>query len=100
MTMLTEIRLDLASLRALYKSGKATPSDVIAAVYDRIADGPRKPIRTGLIPREKTLSRARKLERDPLSSALPLYGVPFTVDDGIDLAGLPTTVCSSAKVVH
>ena len=89
--MLTEIRLDLASLRALYKSGKATPSDVISAVYDRFADGLLEPIRAGLMPREKALSRARKLERDPLASAFPLYGVPFTVDDGIDLAGLPAT---------
>ena len=98
--MLTEIRLDLASLRDLYKSGKATPSDVIAAVYDRIADGPLEPIWTGLVPREKALSKARKLERDPLASALPLYGVPFAVDDNIDLAGLTATTCSSAKVIH
>jgi allophanate hydrolase len=100
MTMLTEIRLDLASLRDLYKSGKATPSDVIAAVYDRIADGPLEPIWTGLVPREKARAKARKLERDPLASALPLYGVPFAVSDDIDLAGLSTTACSSAKVVH
>src|SRR5262249_46694882 len=100
MTMLTEIRLDLASLRALYKSGKATPSGVIAAVYDRIAEGPLDPIRAGLMPREKALSRGRNPDRVPLASAFPLYGVPFPVDDGIDLAGLPTTACSSAKIVH
>uniref|UniRef100_Q021I8 Urea carboxylase n=1 Tax=Solibacter usitatus (strain Ellin6076) TaxID=234267 RepID=Q021I8_SOLUE len=100
MTMLTEIRLDLASLRDLYKSGKATPTNVIAAVYDRIPDGPLEPSRTGLVPREKAMSKARKLERDPLASALPLYGVPFTVDDTIDLAGLPSAARPSAKVVH
>ncbi len=100
MTLLTEIRPDLASLRDLYKSGKATPSDVIAAVYHRVADGPLDPIWTALVPREKALSKARKLERDPLASALPLYGVPFAVNDTIDLAGLPNTACSSAKVVH
>jgi hypothetical protein len=100
MTVLTEIRLDLASLRHLYKSGKATPCDVIAAVYDRIADGPPDPTWIVLVPREKARSKARKLERDPLASALPLYGVPFAVTDTIDLAGLPTTACSSAKVVH
>ncbi len=90
--MLTEIRLDLASLRDLYRSGKATPSDVIAAVYVRIADGPLEPIWTAMVPREKALSKARKLERDPLAAALPLYGVPFAVDDNIDLAGLDEVV--------
>ncbi len=43
------------------------------------------------MPREKALARARKLERDPLAPARPLYGVPFAVKDNIDLAGLPTT---------
>src|SRR5256885_91851 len=33
------MQLDLASLRELYKSGLATPSDVIATVYEKIAAG-------------------------------------------------------------
>jgi allophanate hydrolase len=91
MMMKTELRLDLASLRELYKSGKATPSDIIGAVYDRIGDGALAPVWISMLTREKALAKARKLERDPLASALPLYGVPFAVKDNIDLAGLPTT---------
>jgi allophanate hydrolase len=107
--MRTEFRLDLASLRELYKSGKATPSDVVAGIYDRIGDGPIEPVWVSMLPREKALAKARKLERDPLASAQPLYGVPFAVNDNIDLAGLPTTgACPaygyipghSARVVH
>jgi allophanate hydrolase len=107
--MRTEIRLDLASLRELYKSGQATPSDVIASIYDRIGDAPLEPVWISMLPREKAMSKARKLERDPLASALPLYGVPFAVKDNIDLAGLPTTAACpaysytpahSAHVVH
>ena len=109
MTMKTEIRLDLASLRELYKSGKATPSDVIGAIYDRLAQGPFEPVWISILSRDKAMARARKLERDPLASALPLYGVPFAVKDNIDVAGLPTTAgCPayayspghSARVVH
>jgi allophanate hydrolase len=109
MTMKTEIRLDLASLRELYKSGKATPSDVISAIYDRLAQGPLEPVWISTFPRDKAVAKARKLERDPLASALPLYGVPFAVKDNIDVAGLPTTAgCPaygyspghSARVVH
>ena len=40
-----DIKLDLGSLRELYKSGDATPADVIATIYDRIA---RATARAGL----------------------------------------------------
>jgi allophanate hydrolase len=109
MTMKTEICLDLASLRHLYKSGKVTPRDVIAAVYDRIAQGPLEPVWISMLPREKAMAKARKLELDSLAPARPLYGVPFAVKDNIDVAGLPTTAgcpayayapAHSAKVVQ
>src|SRR5215467_11982342 len=80
------MKLDLESLRQLYKSGTATPSDVIAAIYDRIAAAPLHPVWISVAPREKAIARARKLERDPLSPARPLlsparplYGVPFAI---------------------
>src|SRR4051812_23365367 len=85
------MRLDLGALRELYKSGAAQPSDVIAAVYDRIAAGPLEPVWISLVPREKAIARARKLERDPLATVRPLYGIPFAIKDNIDLAGVPTT---------
>ena len=50
-----------------------------------------EPVWISLVPREKALARARKLERDPVASVRPLYGVPFAIKDNIDLAGLPTT---------
>jgi allophanate hydrolase len=90
------MQLDLGSLRQLYKSGSATPSDVIAAVYDKIAAGPLEPVWISIVPREKAIARARKLERDPLAAVRPLYGVPFAIKDNIDLAGLPTTAACPA----
>jgi allophanate hydrolase len=86
-----EIRLDLGSLRQLYKSGAATPTDVIGEVYQRIAERPDSAAWISLVSREKSLGRARKLEQAPLATARPLYGVPFAIKDNIDLAGLPTT---------
>ena len=91
-----EIKLDLGSLRELYKSGAATPADVIATVYDRMAAQPLEPVWISVVSREKALSRARKLERDPVASVRPLYGVPFAIKDNIDLAGLPTTAACPA----
>jgi allophanate hydrolase len=91
-----EIKLDLGSLRELYKSGAATPADVIAAVYDRMSGEPPAPVWVSIVPREKALARARKLERDPVGAVLPLYGIPFAINDNIDLAGLPTTAACPA----
>src|ERR1051325_7709058 len=85
------MKIDLGSLREMYKSGAATPSDVIAAVYEKIAAGPAEPVWISIVPREKAIARARKLERDPMADVRPLYGVPFAIKDNIDLAGLPTT---------
>jgi allophanate hydrolase len=84
------MQLDLASLRSLYKSGQATPSDVVASVYDAIAANP-DPIFISLMPREKALAKARKLEQSPMADVRPLYGVPFAIKDNIDVACLPTT---------
>jgi allophanate hydrolase len=89
------MQLDLATLRAVYKSAAARPSDVIAAVYDRIAASDA-PVWITAVPREKALAKARKLEQSPLADALPLYGVPFAIKDNIDLAGVPTTAACPA----
>src|SRR4051812_45677079 len=89
------MELDFESLRALYKSGAVTPSDVVAAVYDRIAAS-SEPVWISVVPREKALSRARKLEQAALAAARPLYGIPFAIKDNIDLAGLPTTAACPA----
>ena len=85
------MQLDFASLHTQYKKGAATPSDIIAALYERIANYADPAVWISLVPRDKALARARKLELEPLASARPLYGVPFAVKDNIDIAGLPTT---------
>jgi len=85
------MKLDLSSLRALYSSGQAKPTDVTETVYERIAARPLHPVWISLVPREAALIRASQLEKDPAARARPLYGVPFAIKDNIDLAGLPTT---------
>ena len=89
--MKSNLDLTMSSLRELYRSGEAKPSDVVAAVYDRIGSGPLTPVWISVVLRETALAIARNLERDPVATARPLFGMPFAVKDNIDLAGLPTT---------
>lgn len=84
------MKLDIAGLRELYQRGVAKPSDVIAAIYDKIQAGPLQPVWISLVPRETALARARAIENES-SARKPLYGIPFAIKDNIDLAGLPTT---------
>ena len=83
--------LNMGSLRALYRSGQAKPSDIVSALYAKIRSAPLAPVWISLVPRESAMARARQLERDPLAAARPLYGMPFAIKDNIDCADLPTT---------
>ena len=83
--------MNIGALHALYRSGQAKPSNVVADVYDRICAEPLAPVWISIAPRETALAQARALESDPLACERPLYGIPFAVKDNIDAAGLPTT---------
>ena len=85
------MKLDIAGLHALYRSGATTPSQVIASIYDQIEAGPLHPVWISLVPRESGLARAHAMEGDSAAIERPLYGVPFAIKDNIDLAGVPTT---------
>ena len=88
---MTAATLNMGALRKLYRAGTARPTDVVAAVYDRILSGPLEPVWISLVPRERSLALARELECDPMATARPLYGIPFAIKDNIDVAGVPTT---------
>jgi len=85
--------LDFAALVTAYGSGATTPRLVVAGIHDRIAANGNDGVWISVIPREETLARARQLEAlSPAErKALPLFGLPFSVKDCIDVAGLPTT---------
>ncbi len=78
-----------AELAARYRAG-ATPAEVVASTYDRIAAHNDPALFIHLLPHEQAQAYARALRgRDP--ATLPLFGVPFVIKDNIDLAGVPTT---------
>ena len=83
--------LDLPTLRADYADGRRTPSGVVAAIHDVIERRGADGVWTNLVAREAALARAGKLEAVTEASRGPLWGVPFSVKDCVDIVGIPTT---------
>lgn len=88
--------LDFTTLHTLYRATSLTPTEVVHAVYDRIAARGDDHVWIHPQPREQALAHAHELEQRHQHAAhsweeMPLYGLPFAVKDNIDVAGLPTT---------
>jgi allophanate hydrolase len=84
--------LDLTSLQRLYRTGEASPREVLTSVLDRIEAHADPAVWIDRIPQETVLHDAARVEkRRAAGESLPLYGVPFAVKDNIDVAGRPTT---------
>ena len=88
--------LRLASLRAAYREVRATPRQLIAQLRDKAAAlNPDYHLFIHLLtPAELEPYLAALDGRSP--DDLPLYGIPFTIKDNIDLAGIPTTAACPA----
>ncbi|KAB5513332.1 putative glutamyl-tRNA amidotransferase subunit A [Coniochaeta sp. 2T2.1] len=91
--------LTIAALHSGYASGAFTPEDVIHTIYDRIDAYPDKAVWIHLIPRQQALDDAERLTSSlhasssvSLTPLPPLYGIPFSVKDSIDVFPYPTTL--------
>lgn len=90
-----KISLDIDTLSAAYKNKVTTPVEVIREVYRRIRAREQDFVWTCVVLEEDAIKAAEKLcEVEP--SALPLYGIPFSVKDNIHVRGLPTTASCPA----
>ncbi len=83
--------LDFITLHRAYAAGALTPSRVVDAVYDRIAARGEDPAWISLVPRASAMAAARRLEQREDRASLPLYGLPLSVKDSFDIAGMMTT---------
>ncbi|KAH7077932.1 amidase signature domain-containing protein [Paraphoma chrysanthemicola] len=86
--------LTIPSLQQAYKNG-LSPVAVIEAIYDKI-DAYHKidaAVWIHLEPRDKAIEAATKLAAkfSDRTALPPLFGVPFSVKDSIDVQGIPTT---------
>ena len=80
----------ITGLKAAYDRGIA-PSEVIAAICDRMDERGDDAVWIHRVAREDLLDRARALETARPGPQQPLWGVPFSVKDCNDVPGMPTT---------
>jgi len=79
-----------AALRSAYRTGRCAPGEVIDEVYRRIRERGDDAVWISLVPHEVARAAAERLDPERLAE-LPLFGVPFSVKDNIDVAGMETT---------
>ena len=86
--------LTISNLQKAYQDG-LSPVTVMQIVLDRIEkyDAVDPAVWIHRVPKDSVFEQARQLQiKWPNPDTLPpLYGVPFSVKDSIDIAGLPTT---------
>src|SRR5579863_4892158 len=84
-----------AELLHAYRSGAATPEDIVARSYARIRAHGDPAIFITLRDEADVRAEARALAHAD-NASLPLYGIPVAVKDNIDAQGLPTTAACPA----
>ncbi|KIM37908.1 hypothetical protein M413DRAFT_448173 [Hebeloma cylindrosporum] len=86
--------MDILTLQSLYSKGVITPEDVVDEVYKRFKLPTADPaVWLHVFPYAEVVERARELLKaypDP-AARHPLFGIPFSVKDSIDIGGVTTT---------
>jgi allophanate hydrolase len=85
----------VAEILDAYRRGALEPQDVVARSFVRIRRHDDPAIFITLRDEADVIADAMALARSD-KTALPLYGIPVTVKDNIDVKGLPTTTACPA----
>jgi len=72
--------------------GTGSPTKTAVRVADAIAARGDDGTWLSTVPRDQLLAAAEEIEKRSGARTLPLYGVPFGINDSIDVEGVPTTL--------
>ena len=85
-----ETSFNLNSIKKLYENSSITPTDLINDCYERIEKESQNAIWISLRDKNEAIKIAEFVSSLPRENK-PLWGIPFSVKDNIDVAGLATT---------
>jgi allophanate hydrolase len=80
----------IGEILAAYRRGAATPEDIVARSFARIRAHDDPAIFIALRDEADVRAEAKALQKAG-DTTLPLYGIPVSIKDNIDVEGLPTT---------
>lgn len=93
----SNLDLTIGALRCAYLSNDLKPSRVIGAILARLDDADQAAVWISTPSASEMMDAAKHLEaRSDEIESLPLYGIPFSVKDNIDVAGAETTAACPA----
>ncbi|ESA38151.1 allophanate hydrolase [Leptolyngbya sp. Heron Island J] len=94
----TDILLTISSLQKSYTQGRLTPVQMITTIITKLKQRGDDGIWIYTLSEETLIERAMALTNMSASqrSQLPLWGIPFSVKDCIDVAGIPTSAACPA----
>ncbi|MEM8614558.1 MAG: allophanate hydrolase [Cyanobacteria bacterium P01_H01_bin.105] len=94
----TDILLTISSLQKSYTQGSLTPIQVVKTILTKLKQREDDGIWTCTLSEETLIKRALALTNLSADqrSQLPLWGIPFSVKDCIDVAGIPTSAACPA----
>lgn len=81
-----------AEILASHAGGTGSPTKTAVRLADAIAARGDDGTWMSTVPRDQLLAAAEEIERRSGARTLPLYGVPFGINDSIDVEGVPTTL--------
>ena len=83
--------LTINYLKKVYSSEKAKPFEVLSKILTRFKDSDQDAVWISTISKDELLRKCDKIENINKKKNLPLYGIPFSVKDNIDVIGFYTT---------
>ena len=86
------VNFAIEHLLSSYLDGDLSPVDVIESVYERLEAYHDRAVWISVALKEDAIKRARTLATHGPATTLPLYGIPFSVKDSIDVEGYDTTL--------
>lgn len=88
--MMTVHDFSLTALSQQYREKTLSPVDMVTELYATIRRCSDTAIWTTLLDEATCLAAAQALQNQPGATGLPLYGIPFSVKDNVDVAGINT----------